>query len=424
MEKNKEVERGNRKVVYNKGTTVVSKKRVVLICATAIFLIYCTILLVKLLRNPTDNFIVENGKIYQEESSIGYIIRDEQVVENEDASNNIVQLKAEGKKVANGEAIYRYSLENENEIKEKIEELDKQIQELLRNENNLFSTDIKLLESQVEDTLEKVYENTNLQEIEQYKKEISNEITKKAKIAGNLTTNGSYVKQLIQQRSEYENQLNTNAKYIYSNKSGIVSYRIDELESKLTVGDFNYLNKDFLESLKLKTGQIVGSNSTKVKIVNNFKCYIACISKTDEAKKSEVGNKLKIRLPNSEEIPAKIVHKADQGNGDILLVFEIEQSVEKLMDYRKIMFDIIWWSDSGIKIPNSAINYEGNFAYVIRNRAGYEEKILVKVLRQNDSYSIVENYSTEELEQAGYNLGSLDSKKTISLYDEIIIKKK
>lgn len=424
MEKNKEVERENRKVVYNKGTTVVSKKRVVLICATAIFLIYCTILLVKLLRNPTDNFIVENGKIYQEESSIGYIIRDEQVVENEDASNNIVQLKAEGKKVANGEAIYRYSLENENEIKEKIEELDKQIQELLRNENNLFSTDIKLLESQVEDTLEKVYENTNLQEIEQYKKEISNEITKKAKIAGNLTTNGSYVKQLIQQRSEYENQLNTNAKYIYSNKSGIVSYRIDELESKLTVGDFNYLNKDFLESLKLKTGQIVGSNSTKVKIVNNFKCYIACISKTDEAKKSEVGNKLKIRLPNSEEIPAKIVHKADQGNGDILLVFEIEQSVEKLMDYRKIMFDIIWWSDSGIKIPNSAINYEGNFAYVIRNRAGYEEKILVKVLRQNDSYSIVENYSTEELEQAGYNLGSLDSKKTISLYDEIIIKKK
>ena len=208
MEKNKEVERGNRKVVYNKGTTVVSKKRVVLICATAIFLIYCTILLVKLLRNPTDNFIVENGKIYQEESSIGYIIRDEQVVENEEASNNIVQLKAEGKKVANGEAIYRYSLENENEIKEKIEELDKQIQELLRNENNLFSTDIKLLESQVEDTLEKVYENTNLQEIEQYKKEISNEITKKAKIAGNLTTNGSYVKQLIQQRSEYENQLN------------------------------------------------------------------------------------------------------------------------------------------------------------------------------------------------------------------------
>lgn len=424
MEKNKEVVKESKRIVNNKEKIVISKKRVILIGTTVIFLIYCTFLLIKLLRNPTDTFIVENGKIYKEESTLGYIIRDEQVIENEENSGKIVQLKTEGKKVANGEAVFRYSLENEDEIKEKIEELDKQIQEALQNENNLFSTDIKLLESQIENTLEKVYENTNLQQIEQYKKEIGNEITKKAKIAGNLTSNGSYVKQLIQQRSEYENQLNTNAKYVYSNKSGIISYRIDDLESKLKVDDFSYLSKEFLDSLSLKSGQIVGSNSSKAKIVNNFKCYIACISKTDEASKSEVGNKLKIRLPNAEEIPAKIVHKAEQGNGETLLVFEIEQSVEQLIDYRKIMFDIIWWSDSGIKVPNSAINYEGNFAYVMRNRAGYEEKILVKVLRQNDNYSIVENYSTEELEQAGYDLNSLDSKKSISLYDEIIIKKK
>ena len=414
----------NNIIKNNKSKIVISKKRIVLVCVTIVFLIYCTVLLIKLLRNPTDTFVVENGKIYQEESAIGYIIRDEQIVENEENVGSIVQLKTEGKKVANGEAIYRYSLENENEIKGKIEELDKQIQDSLQKENNLFSTDIKLLESQIEDTLDKVYENTNVQQIEQYKKEISNEVTKKAKIAGNLTTNGSYIKQLIQQRSEYENQLNTNAKYIYSNKSGIISYRIDELESKLTIDNFDYLNKEFLESLNLKTGQIVASNSSKAKIVNNFKCYIACLSKTNEALKSEVGNKIKIRLPNAEEIPAKIVYKADQSNNETLLVLEFEESVEKLIDYRKIMFDIIWWSDSGIKVPNSAINYEGKIAYVIRNRAGYEEKIFVKVLRQNENYSIVENYSTEELEQAGYDLSNLDNKKSISIYDEIIIKKK
>ena len=197
----------NNIIKNNKSKIVISKKRIVLVCVTIVFLIYCTVLLIKLLRNPTDTFVVENGKIYQEESAIGYIIRDEQIVENEENVGSIVQLKTEGKKVANGEAIYRYSLENENEIKGKIEELDKQIQDSLQKENNLFSTDIKLLESQIEDTLDKVYENTNVQQIEQYKKEISNEVTKKAKIAGNLTTNGSYIKQLIQQRSEYENQL-------------------------------------------------------------------------------------------------------------------------------------------------------------------------------------------------------------------------
>jgi hypothetical protein len=338
-------------------------------------------------------------------------------------TGNIVQLKNEGKKVAKGEAIYRYSLENEEEINKKIEELDVQIQQALQKENNIFSTDIKLLESQIEEKLEDVYENTDVQKIEQYKKEISNAITKKAKIAGSLTTNGSYVKQLIEQRSNYENQLNSNSKYVYSNKSGIISYKIDNLETKLTVGDFGYLNKEFLESLNLKTGQIIASNSTKAKVIDNFNCYIACVSKTEEAAKSEVGNSVKLRLPNSEEIPAKIVHKSSEANNETVLVFEIQQGVESLINYRKISFDIIWWSDSGLKVPNTAIKYEGDFAYVLRNRAGYSEKILVKVLRQNDNYSIVSNYSTAELEEAGYDMNSLDSKKSISLYDEILIKK-
>lgn len=399
-----------------------NKTKIAIILA-CIFLVYCVILFIKLLANPTDTFIVEQGKIYKEESQDGYIIRDEQIIDNELANGKIVQLKAEGRKVANGEAIYRYSLENENELNKKIEELDVQIQEALQKENTLFSTDIKLLETQIEEKLENVYENTDIQEIEHLKKEISNAITKKAKIAGNLSSNGSYAKQLIEQRSALENQLNSNSQYVYSNKSGLISYKVDNLEGTLTTGDFSYLNKQFLESLNLKSGQIIASNSTKAKIINNFKCYIACVSKTDEAAKSEIGNNLKLRLPNSEEIPAKIVYKASENNNETLLVFEVEQAVESLINYRKITFDIIWWSDSGIKVPNSAIKYEDKFAYVIRNRAGYNEKIFVKVLRQNDNYSIVENYSTAELEEAGYDISTLDNKKSISLYDEIIVKK-
>ena len=221
-----------------------------------------------------------------------------------------------------------------------------------------------------------------------------------------------------------ESQLNTNSKYIYANKSGIISYKVDDFENILTTNDFNYLNKQFLESLNLKTGQIIASSNTKAKIINNFKCYITCLSKTEEALKSEVGSKIKVRLPNSEEVPAKIIHKVNESDDEVLLVFEIEKSVEELINYRKVAFDIIWWSDSGIKVPNSAIHYDGDFAYVVRNRAGYEEKILVKLLRQNDKYSIVENYSTAELEELNYNIDTLNGKKSISLYDEILIKGK
>ncbi|MBR3721022.1 MAG: hypothetical protein IKN09_04735 [Clostridia bacterium] len=399
-----------------------NKKTVVTLIVSFAFLLYCLILFIKLLANPTDKFVVEQGKIYKEESQVGYIIRDEQVVENDEAGGNIVQLKSEGKKVANGEAIYRYSLENETDINYKIQELDNQIQEALKKENTLFSSDIKLLETQIEDKLENVYESTDINKIEQQKKDINNSMQKKAKIASTLTSNGSYVQQLIETRTNYENQVNSGSKYIYSTKSGIISYKVDGLENKLTVGDFGYLNKDFLNSLNLKTGQIIASNNSKAKIINNFNNYLACVSKSEEAKNSEVGNVLKIRLPNSEEISAQIVHKSDQGNNETLLVFEVKQDVESLINYRKIAFDIIWWSDYGMKVPNKAIKYDGNFAYVIRTRAGYEEKIFVKVLRKNDNYSIVDNYSTQELQEAGYDTSTMENKKSISVYDELVIK--
>ncbi len=86
--------------------------------------------------------------------------------------------------------------------------------------------------------------------------------------------------------------------------------------------------------------------------------------------------------------------------------------------------DIIWWSDEGLKIPNSAIQKEGELSYVIRSRAGYTDKILVKVLRSNNSYSIVSKYKTEELKQLGFTQNEIINMKSISLYDEIIINPK
>jgi len=114
-----------------------------------------------------------------------------------------------------------------------------------------------------------------------------------------------------------------------------------------------------------------------------------------------------------------------QNDDECVLIFRIEKKVEELISYRKISFNIIWWSHSGKKIPNSAIKYEekGNnkVAYIIRTRAGYQDKIWIKELKTNGKYTIVADYSSEELEELGYTSEEIKSRKTISLYDEILI---
>lgn len=379
---------------------------------------YLIVLLVKLIKKPTETFVVEKGKIYQEEFAEGYIIRNESIINIEDKSKGIVPIKAEGEKVAKGESIYRYCIDNEDEINKKIEEIDLEIQQNFNNDDAYFSTDIKLINNQIDQKLDNLYENNNIQKIIQEKNDINTYLTKKIKIKSE-NSNNTTLKTLMDKRNSYENQLKDNSKYIQADSSGVISYRIDGLETKLKTDDFSYLNEEFLKELDVQTGQIIASSLEGGKIVDNFRCNIACILKSDEAKNSEVGKSVKLRLQNSEEISAKIVYKSVESDNKILLVFEINDSVVNLIKYRKTSFDVIWWSDSGLKIPNSAIKYEDNFSYVIRNRAGLKEKILVKVLRKNEKYSIVENYSYAELKEAGYDMSKLSNKKSISVYDQI-----
>lgn len=376
--------------------------------------------MVNILKKPTSTFVVEDGKIYKEECAEGYIIREENLIDIPNSSNGIVAIKAEGEKVGRNEYIYRYCVENEEEINQRIAEIDEQIQGNIDQENDdeYFSADIKIINNQINSKLDNLYEIDDIQKISQGKAEIANYITKKIKIRADDSDNDE-LKSLLKQREDYEKQLKDNSTYVEADDSGVISYRVDGLEQKLKGDDLSYLTESFLNSLHIETGKIIASTKDTGKIVNNFKCNVACILNSEEAKNCEVGKTIKLRLQDSKEIPAKIVKKDEQDSGKNLIVFEVTNSVVDLIKYRKISFDVIWWSYSGLKIPNSAIKYEGNFAYVIRNRAGLREKIVVKVLKTNDKYSIVENYTYSELKEAGYDMSTLSNKKTITVFDQI-----
>ena len=309
----------------------------------------------------------------------------------------MVPIKTEGEKVSKGDPVFRYYSNNEENLVKKIEDLDKKIQEAMSKDNSLFSSDIKLLDTQIESKLSDLYELNDIQKIKEYKNDINTYVTKKAKIAGELSPAGSYIKKLIDERSTYEKQLNNNSEYVNAPISGVVSYRVDGLENVLQTQDFSVINKEFLEKLNVKTSQVIASSNEKGKVIDNFECYIATVVDSDEAK-----------------------HIGTDGD-DTVLVLRIQDYVEELTSYRKISFDIIWWSASGLKVPNTAIVYENDIACVVRQRAGYLEKVYVKILKQNDKYSIVSNYSSDELESLGFDLKQMGTKKSINMYDEVLV---
>ena len=107
-----------------------------------IVLIYFSYAIVKLVKNPTDTFLIEEGKVYNEESAIGYVIRNETVIQGNNYKNGMLQIKSEGERVSKNEPVFRYYSNNEENLQKKINELDVKIQEAMENQIDLFSSDM------------------------------------------------------------------------------------------------------------------------------------------------------------------------------------------------------------------------------------------------------------------------------------------
>ena len=395
------------------------KKKYIIYLIFAIIILYILFSIYLLVKTPNETITVDNGMLTLEESSTGYIIRNETVLKGENYKNGLTPIIAEGERTAKGQTVFRYSGNEEEDTKEKIEEINSKIQEALSNQPNLFSTtDIKNLERQIDEKTQNLNKITDTGTISEFKKQIEEIVNKKAKIAGSQSKSGEYIQQLTTQKEEYENKLTEDSEYITAPGSGVVSYRVDGLEDVLTTSDFSTITKNMLDKLDLKTGKIVSTSTESGKIIDNFKCYIATVLESNIAKNAEIGKKVKITLSSGNEINAEIKYIAKESDDKILIVFELKSLTQELIEYRKISFNITWWSASGLKVPNSSIlEDEKGFKYVVRRKLGEDKKIIVKVLNKNEKYSIISPYKEEELNSLGIDI---DNYTKILQYDTIL----
>ena len=63
------------------------KKKIIMLILLCI-IIYIAYMVIQLVENPTDTVYVEMGQIQQEESAVGYIIRDETVLKGKNYKTN------------------------------------------------------------------------------------------------------------------------------------------------------------------------------------------------------------------------------------------------------------------------------------------------------------------------------------------------
>lgn len=237
------------------------EKRHIIYIIFAVIVIYIFYSIFLLVRKPTDTVTINSGVVTLEESATGYIIREEQVLKGNNYKNGLTAIVSEGERAAKGQTIFRYSSGQEDEIKAKIEEVNLKLQDALAKQTVITpTTDIKNLEKRIDEKTQNLRNLTDIHTITEYKKEIEELASKKAKIVGALSQSGAYIQELTKQKEQYEAQLISDSEYITAPVSGVVSYRVDGLEDALSTNDLSNLTEEKLENLGLKTGKIISTS--------------------------------------------------------------------------------------------------------------------------------------------------------------------
>ena len=140
-----------------------------LIIIIAIFLI---INVVRLFSKPTETTLVKNGTLTKYEEVTGYIIRSEELVDTSGYSG-VMQTKVEDStRIRKNGVIATYVSESEEQLVNKINELDKQIDEAMASQQTIYSPDAKALESNIQIQIYDSIRDNNLY-LEDVKKEFN-----------------------------------------------------------------------------------------------------------------------------------------------------------------------------------------------------------------------------------------------------------
>lgn len=404
----------------------------VLLSILIIILIYFVICIVRFFRQPADTVLIKNGEVIKYEEVVGYIIRNEKVLDTSSYEGTPKANVDDATKVSKGTEIVTYMSREKEQLTEKIAKLDDKIQEAMESKQTILPNDVKVLDSEIEIYLyTNVKESNNVYSIYESKNLINEKIEKKAKIAGDLSPVGSQLKSLIEERTSYEKQINDSEKILKTPEAGLVSFRVDNYENVLSPSVISKLTLAELEKIKINNNQIIPISTSKVKIVNNFECYIAIPMESEESKEANLNDNVYLRFDNTgdELINATIEYISEEDNKRII-VLKIKSNVEELTKYRKINLDVVWWSDKGLKINKEAIRYSeitgvsGDTVIVPTvtiKKSSYTQDVFAKIVREAGDFAIITNYEDKELLNLGVPEELIAGRQTLKMYDEAVL---
>ncbi len=385
-----------------------------------ILVIILSVVTYKKYLNEKVTYTVVNGYVEKTTESLAAILKNETIV---DINTNEVAMPIveENKRVSKGQTIAVYKNAQYDEYLKSLDEIDKQIQTLIVDLPNTYSTDVSAIDLEIAKLSKQALKETSYIKMQEYKSKIDELAYRKIIILGEHSPDGSKVRELIEQREQIEKNGNitSDTSNILATVSGIATYKIDGLEKEININDVLGYDAKKLDNIISK----YQSNSTSnfgIKVVDNFHAYILIKEKISENDKYiKIGNKYEIRFneKNKNNIVAELV-KIEKDEEYNYTIFELNNEIEDLIDFRISNAEVVWEKVEGMAVPKVAIKTDeiGGYSYVTLVYGTQYVNVPIKIVLESDNICIVENLTNEEKEKIG-----VDTSFILEMYDKLVI---
>lgn len=396
------------------------KSNIRVIIVLTIILIFIIFYISKKEFSKKTIYTVINGNIESSEETNIYLLKKETIVDY-DKNQSVTAIIDQGKRASRYEAVATYKNDSYDDYQKQIEDIDKQIQTLVKDLPLTYSADISNIDDKILKYSNEVQGTTSYLKIQEYKTKLDELAYKKITILANSSPDSSAIRDLVAKRENLVNLSKISDHNIISPVSGIVTYKIDGLEGVISYDEIlNYSASEFEKFIFMYDSNT--NNEFGIKIIDNFGAYF--LVKTPSGKYDEYikeGKNYKIRVSDFENLvlTATLIKNINDSGYNYSL-FEIHNEIDSLVDYRKLSCEIVWNTIEGMAVPLNAIYTDevNNYPYVLMVYGTDYVKVPINIVSKSDSIALVENVDKEVYEK--YNL---DTTFILELYDELVIEK-
>ena len=118
---------------------------IVIIC-----IVFFVVSLVRLFQKPANTVLVKQGELINYEEVVGYIIREEELVDTSAYDGMIKAAVSDAERVSKGSVIMNFVSKAEEQLVKKIAELDTKIEKAIESQQTIFTNDVKVLDAEIE----------------------------------------------------------------------------------------------------------------------------------------------------------------------------------------------------------------------------------------------------------------------------------